>query len=141
MQEITINYWAVLVCGISAMVLGAIWYGPLFGKKWMEIIGATDLDKEKRKAMQKKAGPLYAVQFVLVLFQILVLAHLIADTTQATGVERALWIWVAFIIPTIAGSAMWNNDSTAVKWSRFLIQSGYQLICFIIFGLVLQYWN
>lgn len=141
MQEIAINYWAILVCGISAMVLGALWYGPLFGKKWMEIIGATEMDKAKRKEMQKQAGPLYGIQFVLVLFQVLVLAHLIADTTKVGGLERALWICAAFIIPTIAGSAMWNNDSTRVKWSRFLIQSGYQTICFIIFGLVLQYWK
>lgn len=135
-----INYLAILVCAALAMVVGAVWYGPLFGKKWLEIIGADAEDLEKRKEMQKKAGPLYLVQFVLVLFQVLVLAHLIADTETASGLERALWIWAAFVMPTIAGTAMWNNDSAKVSWARFLIQSGYQLVLFIIFGTILMLW-
>lgn len=135
-----INYIAVIVASILAMVVGAIWYGPLFGQKWMEVIGATDLDKQKREEMQKGATKLYFIQFLLTVFQVLVLTHLINDTDTVSGFERALWIWAAFIIPTLAGTAMWNNDSFKIAWSRFLIQSGYQLTIFIIFGLILQYW-
>lgn len=136
-----INYLAVILLAVVSMIIGYIWYGPLFGKKWMEVVGATSLDMEKRKEMQKKAGPLYLIQFVLVLFQVLVLAHLIADTTKVSGLERSLWIWAAFIIPTLAAGSMWNNDSSRVAWSRFLIQGGYQLILFIIFGFVLAMWK
>jgi hypothetical protein len=141
MEPIVVNYWAVVVGGIIAMVLGSLWYGPLFGKKWMEIVGGSPDDLERRKAMQKAAGPLYLVQFVLVLFQILVLAHLIADTTRVSGIERSMWMWAAFIIPTLAGTVMWTNEKTNMKWARFLIQGGYQLCCFIVFGLLLQFWK
>lgn len=123
------------------MILGAIWYGPLFGKKWMEIIGVDPNDEVAKKKMQKSAAPLYGVQFLLTLFQVLVLAHLIADTTKVSGLERALWIWAAFVIPTLAGAVMWTNQSSRLKWSRFLIQGGYQLIIFIGFGLLLQFWK
>lgn len=136
-----INYIAILVGAILSMVVGAIWYGPLFGKKWLEIIGANKEDLAAREKMKKSAGPLYLIQFVLTFFQVLVLAHLIADTTKVSGLERALWIWAAFIMPTIAGTAMWNNDSKKVSWARFLIQSGYQLVIFIIFGLLLMYFK
>lgn len=135
-----INIWAVLVCGVLSMVIGAIWYGPMFGKKWMEIVGADSTDLEKRKEMMKGVWKLYLTQFVLTLFQVLVLAHLIADTVTVGGLERSLWIWAAFIIPTIAGSAMWNNDSAKISWARFLIQGGYQLVLFVIFGLILTMW-
>jgi len=123
------------------MVVGAIWYGPLFGKKWMEIIGVNHMDEEARKKMQKSAGPLYAVQFVLTLFQVLVLAHLVADTKIAGGLERSLWIWAAFVIPTLAGAVMWTSGTGKLKWARFLIQAGYQLVMFIVFGLLLQFWK
>ncbi len=136
-----INYFAVLLCGILAMVLGSIWYGPLFGKKWLEIIKATPKDLEERKKMQKAAAPLYAIQFALVLFQAWVLAYYIAGWKEATGVENALWIWAAFVMPTIAGSSMWTNDSRAVMRARFLLQSGYQLVLFILFGLILGLWR
>ncbi|EKD23769.1 MAG: hypothetical protein ACD_81C00185G0007 [uncultured bacterium] len=138
---ITINYWAVLVCAILSMVLGFIWYGPLFGKKWLEITGATKLDEIVRREMMKRANKLYVVQFILSLFQVWVLAYYIAGWTDASGLINALWIWAAFIMPTVAGSAMWNNDSAKVSWARFLIQAGYQLVLFVLFGLILGMWH
>ena len=141
METITVNYWAIASGAVLSMVIGAIWYGPLFGKKWMEIVGVNSADLEARKKMQKSAGPLYLVQFILTLFQVLILAHLIADTKLVGGLERSLWIWAAFIIPTLAGAVMWTNESGKLKWARFLIQGGYQMILFILFGLLLQYWK
>src|SRR5262245_43328541 len=141
-MEITINYWAVLVCGVVAMVMGFVWYGPLFGKKWMEICGVTAMDEMKRKEMQKKAGPLYLAQFVLVVFQVWVLAWFIGALASVSGgVHTAFALWLAFVMPTIAGSSMWNNDASKVKWAKFFLQAGYQLICFIVFALILTGWK
>lgn len=141
METLSINYLAVLVGAVLSMAIGALWYGPLFGKKWLEIVGVNSADLETRKQMQKNAMPLYLVQFVLTLFQVLVLAHLVADTTKVGGLERSLWIWAAFVIPTLAGTVMWTNEQSKMKWARFLIQGGYQFIIFIIFGLLLQLWS
>ena len=141
MESTSVNYLAILVGAISSMVIGSIWYGPLFGKKWMEIIGVSTQDAEANKKMQKAYMPMYIVQFVLTLFQVLVLAHLIADTTKVGGTERAIWIWGAFVIPTLAGAVMWTNEPGKNKWARFLIQSGYQLAIFSVFGLLLQFWK
>jgi len=91
--------------------------------------------------MQKRAGPLYIVQFLLSFFQAYVLAHYIAAWQDASGVENALWIWAAFIIPTVAAGAMWNSDSSRVSWARFWIQAGYYLILFVLFGLILSMWK
>lgn len=141
LEPVSVNYVAVTVGAVISMVVGALWYGPIFGKKWMEIIGVNPESMAQRKEMQKGVGILYAVQFVLTLFQILVLAYLIADTVRVTGIERALWIWAAFIVPTLAGSAMWTNEKSRVKWARFLIQSGYQLVMFVTYGLLLHFWK
>ena len=145
MYMIDTTIWAVLACGVFAMVLGMVWYGPLFGKTWMRIVGATDMDMQKRKEMQKKAGPLYLVQFLLVLFQVFILSRFIGGTEMIGGIMQAsvgsaFWIWAGFVMPTIAGAAMWNNDSRKIAWARFLTQAGYQLICFIAFGFILSVW-
>lgn len=143
----TLNYGAVLVCGIVSMIVGAIWYGPLFGKTWMRIVGANATDKKAREKMQKSAGPLYFIQFILALFQILILSNfinawnIIIGVTPVAAIGTSLLVWAAFIMPTIAGSCMWNNDSRKISWSRFLIQAGYQFILFILFGLILGLWN
>jgi hypothetical protein len=48
-MEFEINYLAILASGIIMMVLGYLWYGPLFGKPWMKLAGITKSDMEKSK--------------------------------------------------------------------------------------------
>lgn len=134
-----INYWAIFVCAVLSMVLGFVWYGPLLGKAWLRIVGATDMDIVKRKEMQKRAMPLYFIQFALVLVQLFILAHLTGDSI-ASGILSALLIWIGFILPTVAAACMWTNEPRKVAWARFGIQAGYQLVLFIVFGFVLGLW-
>lgn len=136
-----VNYVVIIGGAVLSMIVGSIWYGPLFGKKWMEICGVSDADVEKRKQMQKEAMPLYGIQFVLALLQLYILAHFVKGWEDVSGIESALWIWLGFVMPTIAGSAMWNNDSATIKWARFLIQSGYQLVIFLLYGYILGVWG
>ena len=132
MQYLEVNYLAILVCTVLSMVIGGTWYGPLFGKKWMQLIGSDPKDKKAIAEMQKNAGPMYLTQFLLTLFQVYVFAYYVKGWSEVSGVTNGLWIWAAFIMPTIAGSAMWTNEATVVKRDRFLIQSGYQLILFVV---------
>ena len=141
MENLTINYFAVFFGAILSMVIGAIWYGPLFGEKWIEILGVDINNEAERKKMQKSAGPLYFIQFVLTLFQVYILASFVSANDMASALEQAVWIWAAFIIPTLAGAVMWTNQTAKLKWERFLIQGGYQLIIFIVFGLLLYFWK
>lgn len=143
-MSIDINLWAVLVCVVLSIIFGAIWYGPLlFGKKWMEIIGLKDMTEEQKKQMQKSSMSLYLVQFLLSFMQIYFLAYYvnIFSWIDISGITNALMIWVAFIVPTIAGGVMWNNNPNKIKWSMFSIQAGYQLIVFVVSGYILCIWK
>ena len=136
-----INLWAVLVCGIISMVLGAIWYGPFFGKAWMRIEGVNAATAEERKKMQKGMAGMYIVQFLLSLLQVYILAGMNRDLPASLGIHNAILVWLGFVVPLVAGVAMWNNKSTGTKWARFAIQAGYYLITFIIFASVLALWQ
>lgn len=136
-----INELAVLVCAVISMPLGAIWYGPLFGKKWMEITGASHLSKEECDKRAKEATPLYGIQFVLTLFQAYVLAHFIQAWQSSSGMEVAMWILMGFVMPTLAGGAMWNGNTAKIKWAQFWITFGFQLLCFAVFGVILGSWK
>ncbi len=140
MEYLQINYMAVFVCAVLSMVLGAVWYGPLFGKKWMEILGTDPKDTKAIKKMQKEAGPMYMVQFLITLFQVYVFAYYVKGWSDVSGITNAFWVWIAFIVPTLAGSAMWTNEKSENKRARFLIQAGYQLVLFTMFGFVLGAW-
>lgn len=136
-----LNYPIVLVGAILGMAVGVLWYGPLFGKLWLSVVGATADDLEKRKEMQRRALPLYVVQFLLTILQLVILLRFVKGWEEADGVTIAFTIWLAFVMPTLAGSAMWNNNSAKVKWTMFLLQAGYQLVMFIIFGWLLGEWG
>ena len=115
MQYLEVNYMVILVCAVLSMVIGFVWYGPLFGKKWMELIGSDPKDKKAITEMQKSAGPMYLTQFLLTLFQVYVFAYYVKGWSEVSGVMNGLWIWAAFIMPTIAGSVMWTNEKPRVK--------------------------
>ena len=137
-----INHWVVLGCAVLSMVVGSLWYGPLFGKQWMALVGGTDCTNaspEEKKAMQKKMMPLYLIQFVLALFQLYVLVYMVTAAEYTFGTSSAatsLWIWAAFIMPTTASAAMWTGDTSSAKWSKFLIQAGYQFVLAALFGVI-----
>lgn len=137
----TINYFAVAVCAVLSMVIGFIWYGPLFGKTWMRIAGADAKDKAEREKMQKEAGPLYGIQFVLSIIQVCVLSFYLQAFSVSAGIASALLIYIGFVIPLVAGNAMWNNKPKKVMWAQFLIQAGYQLILFVVYAIILTMWH
>lgn len=35
MQAVPINYVAVVLAAVANMILGFVWFGPLFGKLWI----------------------------------------------------------------------------------------------------------
>ena len=92
--------------------------------------------------MQKEAGPMYLIQFVLTLLQVYILDGLLIWTNAGDrSVGVAILMWLGFVVPIVAGSAMWNSDPKKVMATKFLIQAGYQLVLLIVFGFVLGMWN
>src|SRR5512137_1772581 len=70
-----LNLLAILVAGISAMLIGFIWYSPvLFAKPWMREMGYDPNDKSSADKMRKSAGPAYAASLVASLISAFILA-------------------------------------------------------------------
>ena len=53
---------ATLVATVLGFVLGALWYGPLFGKRWMAAVGMTA--EEIRQRSQKVWDSFYSLALV-----------------------------------------------------------------------------
>lgn len=134
--------WAVLVSAVVALAIGALWYGPLFGKRWLEVSGATEVDRARREEMMKETNALYLIQFALTALQLYVLAGFVGAAWDAwDGVKVALLIWLGFVMPTVAGLAMWNARPRKVRFLMFALSAGYQFVCFLAFGIILSLWQ
>ena len=139
---IEVNYLVVGLCTIVAMVLGAVWYGPLFGKQWMRLNGVDPNDQVAVKAMQKGVWVTMFIQLISTFFLVWVLfIYLKAAADEMTQMSNALWIYAGFIVPTLVSTVIWTNELAHNKRTRFLIQAGYNLVIFAIFGYVISMWG
>ena len=134
------NYLAILVASISGFALGAIWYGPLFGKAWMAASGMTEEEIKKTNFAK-----VYGVSFVMNFLTAFVLAHVLAafaiavpDTAGVwAGVQGGFWSWLGFIMTTRVTDAMFERTSNKLLW----INNGYRLVMLIIMGVILAVWK
>nr|HMU05558.1 DUF1761 domain-containing protein [Saprospiraceae bacterium] len=79
---IALNFWVVLATGLIPMAVGALWYGPLFGKVWM---------KEADMSMEKIQGANMAVIYgVSVVLSILLAGGLMPIVIHQMGVFSTL---------------------------------------------------
>jgi hypothetical protein len=139
-----INFLAVLVAAIAAMLIGGLWYGPLFSRLWMEGMG-WDLNDPKCKEKMKSAGPAYLVQFVGALLTAFVLGHILWAFNIAVpelngplaGLQGAFWVWLGFILPVKYGDKLW----TGKKFKYVAIDLGYYLIMLLVMSLILWNWK
>lgn len=141
-----INYWAVLVAGVVSMIIGGLWYGPLFGKMWMKGQGLDPNDKERMEKMKKAAGSAYAQMFIGSLIQMYVFAHVLwafdAALTEkmgpvAAGLQGGFWMWLGFILPVKYGDKLWSGK----KFNYVAIDLGYYLVLLLISGVILSSWK
>ncbi len=133
-----INFLAVIVSAVVAFGLGAIWYSPLlFAKQWMAFNG---YGPEQVKAMQANARKAYAVSFVCQLVIAFALASLVAITHMIgllAGVKLALLCWLGFAVAL----GLMANVYSDRPLKAFLLDAGYQLLYFVVMGIILVSWH
>ena len=130
-----INYLAVLVAAVIAMVLGGLWYSPvLFGNVWMKLQGFTEEEL-------KKASPTVPmlVSFITSLLEAVVLAALVIMTkthTFGAGLHLGAMAGFGFIAMATLSNAMFQREPLKL-WG---INAGYRVIYFMINGALLAVW-
>ena len=138
---VPVNYWAILVCGVSNMVIGFLWYGPLFGKTWIKLSGIIPGKIEDAKKNGMASG--YALAFVGALLMAFVLDHAIIfagaylnETGITAGLMGAFWNWLGFIAPVTLSVVLWEGKS----WKLWCLQNTYYLITLLVMGMILVSW-
>lgn len=142
MPVIPINYLAVVVAAAVQMALGFLWYGPLFGKQWIKLMG---LSMEKLKAMTSSSGmtKTYILSAIGSLVMSYVLAHSLVFASSylqvsglAAGFTAGFWNWLGFIAPVTLGSVLWEGKS----WPLWILNNAYYLVSLLIMGAILAVW-
>lgn len=138
---VPVNYLAVFAAALLSMVIGSIWYGPLFGKPWMKLMGKT---KESMKGFKSSdMARLYGIQFVGSLVMAYVLSHLLTFAMNylgtsgiSAGVQTGFWTWLGLVAPVTLTSVLWEGKS----WNLYLLNNGYYLLLLCSMGSLLALW-
>lgn len=132
-----VNIWIVLAGGISAVVIGFVWYAPIvFGKMWMELAdikpGSLEAGTAQRFTMAL-AGLVTATVLSWVLAQF---ALLWQSFTLGSALELGFWVWLGFMMPVIVGPMLWEQKSP-----KFVaINAGYWLVATLCIAVIVSLW-
>lgn len=137
---VPINLLAVLVAAIANMILGYIWYMPLFGKMWMRLNG---MSSESMSGQKKGMTSMYIIMFIGALITAYVLAgvHIFASTYLNiggidSGILAGFMSWLGFAMPVTVNYTLTSNRS----WKLWSINAGFYLVSFVMMGIILAVW-
>lgn len=141
MEEIQINFVAILIVVVANFVLGFIWYTPLFGKAWGKEMGFDMNEKPKTAEMMKGMVFMIVGNFLFAW----VFAHNIAAWSFVPGsgdiapfqnaMMASIFTWLGFYLPVDIGTVTWERKS----WKLFFINTGYHLASLILAALILSF--
>ncbi len=158
-----INFLAILVAAVSALVVGFVWYNPkVFGTAWMK---AADMTDEKIKGANM--GKIFAMAFIFAILLAMSMLTLTIHQTGAMGmvggdIENALPSYSAFmadygvahrtfghgalhgffaaifiVLPVLGTNALFERKGA----KYILINSGYWMVVMAIMGAIICGWH
>lgn len=133
-----LDYVAIIVATLVQFVVGAIWYMPVFGKKWGEIHGFDKIPKAQQQAMMKQMPPYYVLQLMTTLLTAMMLSVVIAALPEWNVYVLVLILWSGFVVPTQVGAVIFGGTEGRWVMTKILIMMGGSLACLMAGAATLQ---
>jgi hypothetical protein len=133
-----IQFWPIVISMIVSVILGFIWYGPLFGKKWMALSGIAM--PEQKPPMSVMMKPII-YSLVGALFMSFMLSSVIAfhdayylSFTLGSALSIGFLVWLGFVVPVYLNFTGWEQK----PWTLFWINTGYWLVFLLISSAIIS---
>jgi len=127
----SINWLAALGAAIAGFVLGVLWYSPIgFLHVWIRV---AQIRRPPTPTPQ-----MFVLLFVLQLVAASGFALLLGPEPDLTvAVRQAVIVGICLVAASLAVNDTFENR----PWRHWLIDSGYHVVRFVIFGLILAAWH
>jgi hypothetical protein len=131
--SVSVSWLGIFLAVVAAMVIGSIWYGPIFGKKWMKIL-------KLKRGESSPTGPML-IMLALSIIQAFVVAHFIVYVSYfyptysdlSVGLLTGLWAFVGFVLPALVSKSVFEKGSVDL----LKINLGNQLVTLAAIGAIL----
>ena len=127
------NALTIILCMVVYMIIGSVWYGPLFMKPWARMTG---MDKLKKEDMQKAMIPAMVTSLATAFVMTTVLGRgmqSLAIQSWLDPIIICLVLWFPFTAMTMAQ----NYAYTQKPFKLLLIDAGYILVSLWAISLIL----
>ncbi len=126
-------WYEVVGAALSAFALGGFWYGPLFGKRWQQLVGLSD-----ERIAEANMALIFGSTFCLNLFMATILALLLElgkdmGSGIVGGAGFGFAVGVAFVAPTFAINYLFARKPLAL----YGIDAGYMCLQLALMGAIL----
>lgn len=134
----SVNWLAVVVATLLAFVLGYVWYHEkVFGTAWMKAVGLS-----KKQVQSADMGKTMGGTFVLALISnafLAVVMYAIGNTvlSLSDGAVFGMLIGAFFVATAFAIHYLYEQKSSLELWA---INSGYNVLTFVVAGAVIGAW-
>jgi len=142
------NILAIFLAGIVPNVLGALYYGPLFGKPWLASLGYTADDMKGRNEALIYGGAL-ALSLIIAFFLKMNIEFMHTDVieegnlafqsfhTFKHGALHASMFGLTLVAPVITALGLFQKNTG----KNILLNVVFWVLCFAIMGGILDVWN
>lgn len=123
-----VSLLATVVATVLGFALGALWYGPLFGKRWMAAVGMTPEEAQKDFSSVK----VYGAMFVLGLIASYAFGLYVGPNPgRAFSIVAGAAAGLCWVATSLATNYLFEKRSVAL----IAIDGGYHAARFALIGL------
>jgi len=130
------NWIAFIIAVVLPMVVGSLWYGPLFGKKWMAMMNLTEQQIRETLNPAKSYGGSF-IGSILTAYVLSFLITLMDMGSLTGGLTIGLIAWLGFVLPTGWQTVAWEDKKDGV----FLLNQIYNLIVYLLMAGLIGAWH
>ncbi len=145
MFGIDINFLALIISAVISMIIGALWYGPIFGKQWMVLVGKT----EEQIANSGDLPKTYGIAFINAVVMSLVVGLGVSLAASYFFPNIPMTFLDAIFVGKGVGFGVWLVSATTSFTNKLFeggnmklwaIENGYWLFALTIAGLIFALW-
>lgn len=130
-----VNWLAAIVGTIGYQVLGAAWYGPLFGGIWMDAMG-FDSAEEVGDEDPTMGYLLTAAGALVATVSLAILVDAVGAGTWLDGLALGSLVGVGFVATTALQAVPFEGRA----WPVYLVNAGYNVVALSGIGVLLAVW-
>lgn len=128
-----VSYLVLAATVIVSFVFGFLWYGPLFGKTWAQLMGKKFEDCKDKKP-ETSALLLTLLGTALTTFG---LAYILQISKPYCSFGAAFFIWLGFYVPLLLGTVTWEGK----PWKLFVLNGAFYFLNLQLITAILTYWR